>query len=170
MKPLKFWPQILLAMVLLFTGCTRDDICDSSQATTPLLIITFKDFLNRDEAKPVVGLSVIGDYNPEVLIISGVTTDSIAIPLRTAADDTQYRFVRAATDTSIEITDVFLANYNREDIFINRACSFRTIFNDLAFSENVTDSDNDSASFILDVVINQTTVANENQSHITIFH
>lgn len=157
-------------MVLLLTGCTRDDICDPSETTTPLLIITFKDFLNRGEAKQVTGLSIIGDYSPEAVIITGATTDSIAIPLRTAIDDTQYQFIRAATNTSTEITDVFLATYLREDVYINRACSFKTIFNNLAFSENVTDSDNDSASWVLDVVINQTTVADENQSHITIFH
>ncbi len=170
MNLLKFWPQILLAITLLFTGCTRDDICDPNVPTTPLLIITFKDFLNRDEPKQVVGLSVIGDYSPAVNIISEVTTDSIAIPLRTAVDNTQYQLIQAATATTTEITDVYLTTYLRENIYINRACSFKTIFNELAFSENVTDSDNDSASWILDISINQTTVENENQSHITIFH
>ncbi|EDM43036.1 hypothetical protein SCB49_12464 [unidentified eubacterium SCB49] len=170
MKFLKFWPQVLVSMMLLFNGCTRDDICDPNEATTPFLIITFKDNLNRDDAKEVVGLSVIGDYTPEAEILTEVTTDSIAIPLRTATNNTQYKLVRAATDTSAEIIDVFLANYQTEDIYINRACAYKTIFNNLAFSENVTDSDNDSASWILNYEINQTNVADEIQSHITIYH
>ncbi len=169
MKPLTFWPQILIAMVLLFTGCTRDDICDPSEANTPLLIITFKDVLNRSEAKQVTGLSISGDYDPEVIIASGVSTDSIAIPLRTTDNDTQYRFALAITDSTSTI-DVYKASYLREDSYINRACGFKTIFNELAFSENVTDSDNDSASWILDVVINEPNITNENQSHITIYH
>jgi len=170
MKFLKFWSQILLLVLLVLPGCSRDDICDPNEPTTPLLIITFKDFLNRDEAKQVSGLSIVGDYNPEAQIISGTATDSIAIPLRTAVDNTQYQFIKASTETSTEIIDVYLANYEREDVYINRACSFKTIFNNLAFSENVTDSDNDNASWILDVEVNQTNVIDENQSHITIYH
>ncbi|MFT5079015.1 MAG: hypothetical protein ACI825_000857 [Planctomycetota bacterium] len=170
MKFLKLWPHLALALVIFITGCTRDDICDPGEATTPLLIITFKDFLNRDEAKQVVGLSVIGDYTPEVTILTSATTDSIAIPMRTAADNTQYQLIRAATDTSAEIIDVYLAAYAREDVYINRACSYKTIFNNVAFSKNTTDSDNDPATWILDVVINQTNVTDENQSHITIYH
>lgn len=171
MKLLRFWPQISIALlIILISGCTRDDICDPNETTTPLLIITFKDFLNRDEAKSIAGLSIVGDYTPEAPIATIVTTDSIAIPLRTAVDNTQYQFIKAATETSTEITDVYLANYEREDVYINRACSFKTIFNNLAFSENVTDSDNDNASWILDVEINQTNVTDENQSHITIYH
>ncbi len=170
MKSLKFWPQIILATLLLISGCTRDDICDPNEATTPLLIITFKNSLNREESKTVTGLSIIGDYTPETIIESGITTDSIAIPMRTGANDTQYQFILAETDTSAEIIDVYLAEYTREDTYINRACGFKTIFNDLAFSENVIDSDNDNASWIVDVEINQTNVTDENQSHITIYH
>lgn len=170
MKFLKFWHQILAVTVILLSGCTRDDICDPEEATTPLLIITFKDNLNRDESKQVSGLSIIGDYTPEAAIITNTTTDSIAIPLRTAVNDTQYQFIRAETATSAEVVDVYLTNYEREDIYINRACGFKTIFNNLAFSENVTDSDNDNASWILDFLINETNITDENQTHITIYH
>ena len=157
-------------MVVILSGCTRDDICDPNEATTPLLIITFKNNLNRDEAKSVTGLTVLADYRLASIIESGTTTDSIAIPMRTAFNETQYQFIRAATATSLEIIDVYRANYTREDLYINRACGFKTVYNNLAFSENVTDSDNDTASWILEVVINQTNVTDENQSHITIYH
>lgn len=170
MKLLKFWPQIVLVTCIIFTGCTRDDICDPNEATTPLLIITFKNSSIPDEAKAVAGLTILSEYDEEIIIASMVTTDSIAIPLRTAFDDTQYKFIRAETNTTTVNTDVYKASYTREDVYINRACGFKTVFNELTFIEDETDPDNDETPWINQVIINQTNVENENQSHITIFH
>jgi hypothetical protein len=155
----------LLLVVSVNGGCTRDDICSGVTPTTPLLIINFKDIANPLVAKSVTGLTVETDYDPSVLLLSGVTTDSIALPLQTALDNTRYKFIINAGETD-ELIDVYEFNYLRENIYINRACGFKTIYTALSAIED----DNGPIDWIINLEILNTIVENENQAHITIFH
>lgn len=157
----------IIASLLLLNGCTRDDICAPDQAVTPLLIITFNNTLDREERKAVTNLVVTTDLNE--ITIANVASDSIAIPLSTTADDTRYRFMATNTN-NIDVTDVLEFTYTREDTYINRACAFKTTYTNITATEDTQDEDNDAASWIRDIQINEQTVENELQSHITIFH
>jgi hypothetical protein len=156
---------LLLTMFAALNSCTRDDICSEATPTTPLLIITFKDITNPLLAKTVSNLTIETDYDPSVLLLSGVSTDSIAIPLRTGDDNTRYRFTTNAGETD-ELIDVYVFNYARDDIYINRACGFKTIYTALSARED----DNGPIDWIIDLEVLNTTVENENEAHITIFH
>jgi len=156
---------LLLVLILSLNGCTRDDICAEGTPTTPLLIITFKDITNPLVAKSVDDLTVETDYDSSVTVLSGAQTDSIAIPLQSGSDNTRYRFIRDA-ETNSEIIDVYSFSYQRSDIYVNRACGFKTTYENLTAEED----DDGPVDWILNLDILKTTVEDEIEAHITIFH
>jgi len=160
--------SILVFFVAIAIGCTRDDICDANTPTTPLLIITFKDFTNPLISKPVRGL-IVETIGPNgVTIINRVTTDSIAIPLKSSENNTKYRFTRSETapNAGNPNNDIVSFTYETEDVYVNRACSFKTIFKNLS---NTIDAEG-NGSWIRDLNILNTRIENDLQTHITIKH
>ena len=93
------------------------------------------------------------------------TTDSIAIPLRTGFDFTDYLFVENDQDEEPGNTDKVTFSYQRENIYINRACAFKAIYTQLSANR-----ESDNNNWIQEIVINEFIVENENKTHVTIFH
>lgn len=156
---------LVVLIAVFFFGCTRDDICDPNTAlTTPLLIIKFKDISNPTEDKSVSGLAVttIGE-NP--ITILSATTDSIAVPLNPNLDTTQLNFILESSSDTPNI-DVVNFNYSRNDIYVNRACAFRTTYEGL--SAQIQSEGLDNWIFSTEVILS--TIENENETHLTILH
>ncbi|MBT0608791.1 DUF6452 family protein [Aequorivita echinoideorum] len=159
----------LLIIALVFKGCTRDDICPQGLVTTPLLIITFNNFLDQDARKEVTGLSVVTNDMNAIQVVGRTNTDSIAIPLNTSSNTTQYRFIltqlnEANTLDTLNIDTVqFL--YERQNLYVNRACGFSTQFTNL--TEQL---ENDGSNWIQNIVVNLQTVNEQNEAHVTILH
>ncbi len=156
---------LLLIILLCLNGCTRDDICSEETPTTPLLIIVFKDIDNPVNGKNVSNLTINADYANDVEVFKGSNTDSIAIPLRTAADSARFRFSSENDQGTFTNIDLLSFSYQRQDIYVNRACGFKTTYTDLGFELN-TDANN----WILNLEIENQTVEDETKAHITILH
>lgn len=148
-----------------FNGCTRDDICPEGSETTPLLIVVFKDILDPTAAKAVPNLTVRADYNNNVDVLIASNIDSIAIPLRTGANDTRFQFINENAGGTFTNTDIISFLYQREDIYLNRACGFKTIYNELNYNL-VGDPNN----WLLNIQIETQTVKDETETHVTILH
>jgi hypothetical protein len=162
----KIYLFVLFALgMILLQGCTRDDICAEGIPTTPLLIITFKDISNPSAAKVVSNLTVETDYE-ESVVVAAATTDSIAIPLRTGANDTRYRFIQGDGGPT-ENTDIVTFGYQLEDVYVNRACGFKTTYTSLSMLVEDSQGDNNWIEN-QEIIINE--VIDEQQAHITIFH
>lgn len=146
-------------------GCTRDDICPEETATTPLLIITFNDIASPTERKAVTNLTIETSELNSTAVITETTTDSIAIPLRNAAALTMYRFIKDDEGANPN-TDFVNFTYSTEDIYVNRACAFKTIYHEL----NMTVQNEGTANWILQFQILTTDIEDETQTHITILH
>ena len=156
---------IFFLVLISLNGCTRDDICPEGTPTTPLLIITFKDNSNPLLAKPVTNLSVVTADIGSAQVIAPTTTDSIAVPLKAGADLTAYRFTKD-TGGDFPNTDILTFSYTREDLYVNRACSFKTVYDSLE-----ADLQNEgTANWILDMDPLTTRIENENEAHIVILH
>lgn len=158
----------ILALVLtgtLIAGCTRDDICTQDTPTTPLLIITFRDISNPNQAKSVPNL-LIRPANDDITVVFTGTTDSIAIPLNVNQNITALDFTTNSNSEEDANTDAVNIRYVREDIYVNRACGFKTYYDSLSFER----LDEVSDAWILTANINLTRVEDEDQAHITIFH
>ena len=85
--------------------------------------------------------------------------------MQTGADAVRYRFIRNSGTTD-EIIDIYEFNYERSDVYVNRACGFRATYNNLTALED----DLGVIDWILDLNILKTTVEDETEAHITILH
>jgi len=172
-------PFFTISFICLFS-CERDDICSAVTSTTPNAIITFYDVSNIETLKSVTGLRIIGDGQEEALpTVNVVTTDSIAIPLRTNMNSSIYTFHKDYTfddngtpdDSSDDVIggnpDTVTITYAPDEIFVSRACGYKTIFRN--FSIEVEDDGDNWIQTILNVTDN-ITIENENQAHINIRH
>ena len=156
---------LIITFLSILNGCTRDDICSEGTATTPLLIITFKDSANPLEAKEVPNLTVETADDNSTQVITQTSTDSIAIPLNPSANLTTYRFKSDDEGTNPN-TDILGFAYSHEDIYVNRACAFKTVYSDLLVSLE----DEGTANWVVSIEILNQTIENETQAHITILH
>ena len=157
---------LFLCISFIVNSCTKDDICSEGTPTTPLLIVTFKNFNNPLLSKSVENLTVSTIIeNDTTHVVNKTTTDSIAIPLRTGLDITDYLFVENDQDENPGNTDGVTFSYIREDVYINRACAFKTIYKQLS-ADRETDTDN----WIIEIIVNKFIVENEEDTHVIIYH
>ncbi|WP_035336295.1 DUF6452 family protein [Dokdonia sp. PRO95] len=151
------------------SSCERDDICAETTPTTPLLIIDFYDVNNPSLLKAPNNLTVTTIIDQEVNeVIALVNLESIEIPLRTNAELTTYSFtINTAEDDEEEPnTDDLTFTYTVTDEFVNKACGFRVVYDDL---QNTIDPQQDGA-WIQNIDIENPTVNDQTEAHISIFH
>jgi len=135
----------IISFLLLFafglSSCEKDDICDANTPTTPRLIISFYDINNSSVKKKVTRLKVIGDDQPQGIVFNESALeddenrylssgDSIGIPLKTDEDTATFSFIlnSGSTNASQTNTDKIKFNYTRQNVYVSRACGFKTIF------------------------------------------
>jgi hypothetical protein len=172
---------LLLIATFSFSSCEKDDICDANTPTTPRLIIEFYDFSNSSVLKNVTNLKVIGEGMTEPYIFNpGATGESqylvngskIMIPLKTDGDTTTYSFILNSTNPNPILidTDKVTFNYSREDVFVSRACGFKTLFKFAPSNPIVhTAVPATKPKWMQYISIEKSNIANENETHIKIF-
>jgi hypothetical protein len=160
---------LLLLLTFLFHGCEKDDICTSDTPTTPRLIIEFYDSINTSVLKQVANLKVEGDGANTALNFNLVS--QIELPLKTNEDVTNYQLtINSTATTSVLNTDLIQINYTRSDIYISRACGFKTYFNlNLLNPVTQTNPDSDSVFWIKNIEIIKNTIQSEEDVHIKMY-
>lgn len=155
----------LIAFILL--GCTRDDICAEDTVTTPLLVISFNDRTDPTSQKNVTDLQIeTNEAEPVIVFTATEATNEITIPLDTNNDSASFRFISNAGDEDDENVDILNFTYERASEYVNRACSFKTTYSNFrAQREN-----DGSGNWIFTLIINNTTVEDETETHLTILH
>jgi hypothetical protein len=165
---------ILICFVLpINSGCQRDDICPVSTPTTPLLRISFFDVNERDVPKPPTNLRIkAADLEP--ILPDRVNVSEISIPLRPNANVTEYQFILNATGSPAtgqdppadnSNTDRILFSYTPEQVYINRACSYKVNYLNLTA---IVQQDNNN--WIRSITVQERNVENETSTHIFIYH
>ena len=175
---MKFHHYIYLIFIFSFiASCEKDDICAESTATTPQLVITFKDADNTTESKPVESLGIYALKDDQLILIesiNGINTDSIAIPLRNDISISDFKFYKnySLIDEVIlgEENHIHL-DYSIEEVFVSRACGFINNYNDLSvFNYDPNLFGPPTGTWISGYEIINSIVVNENQAHVKIFH
>lgn len=150
-------------------SCERDEIC--LEDITPKLVIRFYNANIPEEVKSVLNLKVEiegidGEYTNETIT---VFTDSIAIPL--VVTESKTRFILTLPGDESEGTkdniDTISLVYTQQDVFISRACGYKTIFNNVKGSL-VTDDDNWIKA--IEAQVDPLQIIDENAAHVKIFH
>ena len=167
---------ILIISIIFLTGCEKDDICPESTQTTPRLVITFYDIDNTQERKNVESLAVYAVRDNELVLIediSGITTDSIAIPLRNDIGVSNFKFIKnysVENDVMFGDSNHIYIDYEINDVFISRACGFIANYSITTLLNYDLMADPPITGWITGYEIINSTVTNENQSHVKILH
>ena len=167
---------ILIVSIIFLTGCEKDDICPESTQTTPRLVITFYDIDNTQERKNVESLAVYAVRDNELVLIediSGITTDSIAIPLRNDIGVSNFKFIKnysVENDVIFGDSNHIYIDYEINDVFISRACGFIANYSITTLLNYDLMADPPITGWITGYEIINSTVTNENQSHVKILH
>lgn len=160
---------ILFFVFFSILGCEKDDICDSETPTTPSLVVEFYDISNPTVLKNVVNLKITAAGFTEPLGVFN-SVSKIKLPLKTNTTTTSYSFVLNSSDVDNDNEDLISINYVGQDIFVSRACGYKTIYsltgtNPITYSEPTTSD----GAWIQDLQIASTTIINENETHVKIF-
>ena len=161
-----FLALIILGCIIVLYNCERDDICSSATPTTPHLIIRFLDIDNQDASKTVNDLTIFGEGS-EIPIYNLADIDSIALPLNFEGEGisttTTFQFIEdSANNPNIDEIEI---TYIPEFVYVSRACGYKSIFNELQI-RIVSDTEN----WVLLSEIIYTTVDNETEAHVYLFH
>ena len=154
----------LFAIIFIMISCEKDDICIESEIGTPRIILSFYDKTNKTLKKPVENLLIKGIEREDTLdIFSG---DSIAIPLRNNSNLSKYEFILNSGGENSN-NDTIQFEYSRYDLYINRACGFKSnyILNDPPAKLFNVDS-----PWIEQILKLKDTILNENNAHLAIYH
>ncbi len=154
----------LFAIIFIMISCEKDDICIESEIGTPRIILSFYDKTNKTLKKPVENLLIKGIEREDTLdIFSG---DSIAIPLRNNSNFSKYEFILNSGGENSN-NDTIQFEYSRYDLYINRACGFKSnyILNDPPAKLFNIDS-----PWIEQILKLKDTILNENNAHLAIYH
>jgi len=161
----------LIFLALINFSCQRDDICPDSTPITPLLRISFFDIENPEVPKPPTNLRVKA-ADMDSIFLNRVNMSEISIPLKTDVDFTEYEFILNAQviteEDSVSNTDNIRFTYARNEIYINRACSYKVNYINLKASPQSLEEDTDR--WIKNIVVEEENIENETNTHIFIYH
>lgn len=162
---------LFLLIAFSFSGCEKDDICDAATATTPRLVIDFYDInTTTPTLKPVTNLGIVAPPLTTGISFNGVTR--IYVPLKTTEDTTTMYFIQngADTDATNDNTDILTFNYSRNNVYISRACGYKTLFNLNSISGIVqTEPLTPDGTWIKNIVVVKPNLETENEVHVQIY-
>jgi hypothetical protein len=164
MIKLNYSKLFFLLAIFTLLKCEKDDICTSDIEGTPRLIIKFVDYENLTINKEPEGFSIRSISNEK--FIQNNSNDSLLISLDPNKEFSQYEFIINSGSENQNI-DTVQINYLREDIYINKACGFKSsfIFNSTPFLI-ISNGDN----WIKSYKVLKDTINNEIQAHLAILH
>ncbi len=173
----------IFALLLIFislSGCEKDDIC--TEETTPRLILEFYDISNNAILKNVVDLKVKGEGAADFIVFNPALPETntdrylfngnkLALPLKIDAGTTTYSLILNSDSTTSDNEDILTFNYTPENVFVSRACGYKTIFELNPAPNGVikTDAATPDTFWIQDMNILTTTIETENEIHIKIY-
>jgi hypothetical protein len=172
---------LLLLVIFTSTSCEKDDICDANTPTTPRLVIEFYNYTTPSAVKNVTNLKVIGKgmtdgiiFNPSAVGEDKYLTNGtkISIPLKTDAKTTTYSFILNSSNIKPTLidTDEVTFNYTTKDVFVSRACGFKTLFtldptNPIVHTAVPTTK----PVWMQAISVNKSNIDNENETHIKVY-
>lgn len=164
MKDLKFY--ILSFLTLTFVACEKNDLCDGADVQTPRLHIALRNQFDVEAPKvaPYITAYIPG-YQDTLKFVS--KTD-LLLPLESQLSQTKWvltLYNSNQADRTIVGVDSLTFLYIPENIYISRACGFKTNYS--AFSHQRTQT---AGSWIQGVNTLTTNLTNENNIHLEFFY
>ena len=150
-------------VIWFFTGCEKDDICLRETPGTPRLVIELFDIDNKNNLKSTNGLKIIGKGKENLLYEDD--TNILLLPLKNNQNTSTFIFFTNNNDSILSDTIQF--KYLVNDVYINRACGFKSEF---VLDKNPIKFISNNLNFIKDFNLINSTVSNEDEVHLNIYH
>jgi Na+-transporting NADH:ubiquinone oxidoreductase subunit NqrF len=125
---------------------------------TPDLVLRLYDVNTPNTVKKVTHLTLVTLPDLDT-IYKNKEMDSIAIPLNVNDDISRFKMIDDSNEDIVEFT------YNREAVFVSKACGYKSIFHNLQVNI-VADSDN----WIKNKELIQSEIKIDTLAHVKIFH
>lgn len=187
MKKLSVFILIFGCILIGNYSCERDDLCPETTQTTARLVIETFDVSLPESSKNVFGLRIEGidADGTGIGVLDGynvVTTSTLVLPLRTDSNVTRYKLHKeyavndndTPDDTSDDFIegneDIITITYITEDVFVSRACGFKTVFNNVQVRIDVDDVDDDEWIQSITTENDNQIVENEAEAHFILLH
>ena len=146
---------VFLGLISTLVSC-QDDFCVDE--TTPNFIIRFYDKDSTVDVSKNINLIVnVADLDS---LFEGTSIDSIYLPVDTTDTIVTYNF---SILDSLNSEETLTINYEVEDVYVSKACGFKSIFNNVS----LTVSQNNWIDSIVQV---QSEIINDTQAHVKIYH
>ena len=152
-----------LIFFLFSNSCEKDDICLSDTPSSPRLIVRMVDKDDPTLYKLANDLLIKVVDNDSINIKS---SDSIILNLNPYKNYTQFQFILNQGSENQNI-DTLQINYSLNNIYIDRACGYKTSF---IFNSNALTLINEKNNWIESYLILKDTIINEEQAHMAILH
>ena len=168
---------LVLLLAVSFWNCEKDDICADGNSDTPFIVIEFYDSANPTVLKNVTNLKVLLNGNSTAVVFNKdldaenqtrylSNGNKIAIPLNANGEQSDFDFKFNFGDAA-ENTDVITFNYKTRNVYISRACGYKTNFQ--LDPTNPIIVTNDANNWIQNIVVTQPNITNENEVHVKIY-
>lgn len=173
--------SLLLIFAFGFSSCEKDDICDANTPTTSGMVISFYYADQPTILKPVTSMKVYGegqDATKGIIFNETAITDElkyttnaskISIPLDPTKDSVTYHFISnfSTTNPASQNEDILTFTYTRENVFVSRACGFKTVYTLTKIEHTGTES---PANYWMQTVnIKTPNIEFENETHVEVF-
>ncbi|AMA48545.1 MULTISPECIES: DUF6452 family protein [Flavobacterium] len=159
-----FLGLFVILSTLPFLNCEPDDVCPQGTPTTPRMIVQFFDNNNPTNPKTITDLKVTAEGMSSSLDFA--SSNKIELPLKVNNNQVRYTFQINSKNSTLAKEDQITLNYSRNDVYISRACGYKTEFtlNTLNGATLTTPK-----NWIQEVTIQKTSIVNENETHLKIF-
>lgn len=168
---------LLTLIVISLWNCEKDDLCPRTIPTTSRVVIEFYDIDEPNVLKDVTNLKIQEVDSDEAIIANPNTTDAakylfntnkVLIPLKTNALESNFNFTLNSGATT-QSTNLVTFSYAKEDIYISRACGYKTNFN-ITNQTDLTELASGTNNFWIKFYeVIQPSIENENETHVKIY-
>ncbi|AUP81134.1 DUF6452 family protein [Flavivirga eckloniae] len=153
---------------------------ESTKIVSNLVVIGVDESFNLPNPINVGNEHILPEYNLPVNVDNPTRIDSVFLPLRTDLDKTQYILISQAgindNGTAEDASDDYISgnydtitlDYSREEVFVSRACGYKTIFKNVILS--LEDSDPDMWIQSRKTLTDNQSVEDETASHFALSH
>jgi len=160
---------LFIVALISLSSCEADDICSEATPTTPRLIIDFYDISNPTLTKNVTTLGIIGEGTTTVILFTNVS--KIKVPLDISKDISKYQFILnyGNSNPAFINTDILQFDYTRRNVYVSRACGYKTLFNlDATNPFTQTDADTPDGLWMKNITVLQSNISSEDETHLSI--
>lgn len=148
----------ILFMLILISACEKDDFC-TQNPVTPKMVIKFKNYTNVTKNKKPNSLYVWAKDKDSLYAKTSV--DSVFLPLNSLTKQTIYNF-SVSKDSISGLT----IQYEPKSEFVSRSCGYKIIFNNVKITKKKLPK-----SWIDSISVKEiSTINNQNNAHVTIYH